>query len=270
MPAGQAKATIHDLSNRNKIIAGAGDRLNSLPMQHRSLYPKLLSAAINCGAWEIAGRIPVSHAFPTFVGSMAALVRMLFDGTMFVAYGETLRPLIVGVAISAVIGIALGLWIGLIARFGWLFSPVFILMQAAPLAALIPILVMVCGIGVTSKVFVVCVMAMPVIVLNTASAVRNTPASLKEMSHCFLASDRDVLPKIILPAASPVIFSGSQLRGLSAGCRLQDQLPGSASRTPRRRPHRRHPRDHAGDQRPALDVHRGISVRFSNSIPASS
>ena len=75
----------------------------------------------------------------------------------------------VGVAISTVLGIGLGLWIGLSTRFEWLFSPIFIVMQAAPLAALIPILVMVYGIGLTSKVFVVCIMAMPVIVLNTAS-----------------------------------------------------------------------------------------------------
>jgi NitT/TauT family transport system permease protein len=114
------------------------------------------------------------------------------------------------------VGIGTGLWIGLSSRFDWLFSPIFIVMQAAPLAALIPILVMVYGIGLTSKVFVVCIMAMPVIVLNTASAVRNTPGSLKEMATSFLAKDHDVLLKIILPAASPIIFSGLRL-GVSAG-----------------------------------------------------
>ena len=185
-------------------------------MQHRSLMLKLLSALIVFGAWEIAGRVPVSYAFPTFLDSMAALARMTFDGSIFVAYGETLRPLIVGVLISAIVGIGMGLWIGLSSRFEWLFAPIFVVMQAAPLAALIPILVMVYGIGLTSKVFVVCIMAMPVIVLNTAAAVRNTPASLKEMSKSFLARDHDVLLKIILPAASPMIFSGLRL-GVSAG-----------------------------------------------------
>ena len=34
---------------------------------------------------------------------------------------------------------------------------------------------MVYGIGLTSKVFVVCIMAMPVIVLNSLGAVRHTP-----------------------------------------------------------------------------------------------
>ena len=185
-------------------------------MSNRSLFLKLLSAAILFGAWEIAGRIPVSYAFPTFLESMQALARMLFDGSLFVAYGETLKPLVVGIAISAFLGIAIGLWIGLSSTFDWLFSPIFIVMQAAPLAALIPILVMAYGIGLTSKVFVVCIMAMPVIVLNTSGAVRNTPSSIKEMARSFLGTNRDVVFKIILPAASPVIFSGLRL-GISAG-----------------------------------------------------
>ena len=185
-------------------------------MQYRSLLLKVLSAALVFGAWEIAGRIPVSYAFPTCLESMQSLLGMTLDGSLFKAYAETLRPLVVGVTISAVLGIAIGLWIGLSEKFDWLFSPIFIVMQTAPLAALIPLLVMAYGIGLTSKVFVVCIMAMPVIVLNTAGAVRNTPSSMKEMARSFLASERDVILKVIIPAASPLIFSGLRL-GVSAG-----------------------------------------------------
>ncbi len=177
---------------------------------------KFLSAVIVFGSWEIAGRIPVSYAFPTFLESMLALVNLTLDGTIFTAYAETLKPLVIGICISTVLGIGLGLWIGLSAKFDWLFSPIFIVMQAAPLAALIPLLVMAYGIGITSKVFVVCIMAMPVIVLNTSGAVRNTPSSLKEMGKSFLASDYEIILKIIIPAASPIIFSGLRL-GVSAG-----------------------------------------------------
>jgi NitT/TauT family transport system permease protein len=168
------------------------------------------------GAWEIAGRIPVSYAFPTFIDSMKALVTLILNGDLFHAYSETLKPLVLGVFISAIVGIGFGLWIGLREAAEWLFSPIFIVMQSAPLAALIPLLVMVYGIGLTSKVVVVCIMAMPVIVLNTSSAVRNTPVSMKEMATSFMARKRDVMLKIIIPAASPVIFSGLRL-GVSAG-----------------------------------------------------
>jgi len=185
-------------------------------MLNRPLLLKLLSAAIMFGAWEIAGRVPVSFAFPTFLETMDSFIRMIRDGSIFEAYVETLQPLVVGVAISAVIGIGIGLWVGLNSFFDWLFSPIFIVMQAAPLAALIPLLVLAYGIGLTSKVLVVLIMAMPVIVLNTSSAVRNTPESIKEMGKSFLASDRSIMLKIIIPAASPVIFAGLRL-GVSAG-----------------------------------------------------
>ena len=147
---------------------------------------------------------------------MAALAVITLDGSIFVAYAETLKPLVTGIAISGVLGVGIGLWVGLSEKFEWLFAPIFIVMQAAPLAALIPLLVMIYVIGLTSKVFVVCIMAMPVIVLNTASAVRNTPVSLKEMARSFLANDHEVLLKVIIPAASPIIFSGLRL-GVSAG-----------------------------------------------------
>ncbi|MEZ7812877.1 MAG: NitT/TauT family transport system permease protein [Paracoccaceae bacterium] len=185
-------------------------------MKNRPLILKLFSATLVFGAWEIAGRIPISYAFPTFLETMSALAAIFLDGSIFHAYAETLKPLIIGVIISSFLGIGMGLWVGLSAKFEWLFSPIFIVMQAAPLAALIPLLVMVYGIGLTSKVFVVCIMAMPVIVLNTASAVRNTPASLKEMAQSFMAKDHDILAKVIIPAASPIIFSGLRL-GVSAG-----------------------------------------------------
>ena len=185
-------------------------------MRHRSFLLKCLSALLVFGSWEIAGRVPVSFAFPTFLESMLALWVLIIDGTLFVAYAETLKPLVLGVLISGILGIGIGLWVGLSKKFDWLVSPIFVVMQTAPLAALIPLLVMAYGIGLTSKVFVVCIMAMPVIVLNTGGAVRNTPVSIKEMGHAFLGSQIDVVLKIILPAASPIIFAGLRL-GVSAG-----------------------------------------------------
>ena len=185
-------------------------------MRYRSYLLTFLSTFIVFGSWEIAGRIPVSYAFPTFIETIVAFWVLLMDGTMFAAFVETLKPLVVGVLISAFLGIGFGLAIGLSRKFDWLLSPIFVVMQTAPLAALIPLLVMIYGIGLTSKVAVVCIMAMPVIVLNTSSAVRNTPASIIEMARAFLGTKRDIILKIILPAASPIIFAGLRL-GVSAG-----------------------------------------------------
>ncbi len=185
-------------------------------MINRSLSLKLLSAILIFGAWEISSRSGINYAFPTFFESMSALFDMIVSGLIFKAYAETLKPLVVGVLISTFLGVGIGVWVGLSEKFDWLVSPIFIIMQSAPLAALIPLIILAYGIGLTSKTFVVCIMAMPVIVLNTSGAVKNTPSSLIEMSKSFLASEREVILKIIIPSASPVIFAGLRL-GVSAG-----------------------------------------------------
>jgi NitT/TauT family transport system permease protein len=177
---------------------------------------KYLSFMIVFGAWEIAGRIPVSPAFPTFLHTMSALWEMLADGSMLRAYPETLKPLFVGLVISGVLGVGTGVAMGLSRKAEWFVAPIFIVAQSAPLAALIPLLVLAYGIGLTSKIMVVCIMAMPVIVLNASNAVRHTPHSLKEMGYAFLGSRMDVILKIVLPSASPIIFAGLRL-GVSAG-----------------------------------------------------
>jgi ABC-type nitrate/sulfonate/bicarbonate transport system permease component len=172
---------------------------------------RILSGLAICIAWEAAARIPISFAFPTFSDTMVALWSMIADFSLIHAFAITLQPLILGLLISALLGVAVGVAMGLNGWVQWLASPVFIVAQAAPLAALIPLIIFAYGIGLTAKTLVVCIMAMPVIVLNSYVAVRHTPVSLLEMGRSFLGSRRQVITRIILPAASPVIFAGLRL-----------------------------------------------------------
>jgi NitT/TauT family transport system permease protein len=168
------------------------------------------------GGWEYAGRVPISPAFPTFLETMDALLGMLADGSLPRAFWITLQPLALGLLASVFAGVAFGVTMGLNRLAEWLGAPLFIIAQSAPLAALIPILTFAYGIGLTSKVATVCIMAMPVIVLNSLNAVRHTPVSLLEMGRCFLGSRRQVVWKIVLPSAAPVIFAGLRL-GCASG-----------------------------------------------------
>jgi NitT/TauT family transport system permease protein len=180
------------------------------------LVLRLLSVIIVFSAWEWAGRIPISPAFPTFLETMTALWEMLIDGSMVAAYPATLKPLGLGLVISSVFGVACGVLMGLNEKFEWLSAPVFIVLQAAPMGALVPLLTFVYGIGLTSKTVTVCIMALPVIVLNAYNAVRHTPVSLIEMGRSYLGRPLQIVMKIILPAASPVIYAGLRL-GVAMG-----------------------------------------------------
>ena len=177
---------------------------------------RILSTLIVCLAWEWAARIPISFAFPSFIETMVALWGMIADFSLIRAFAITLEPLALGLAISAVLGVGFGVLMGLNERFRWLLSPVFIVAQAAPLAALIPLIIFTYGIGLTAKTLVVCIMAMPVIVLNSYVAVGQTPKSLLEMGQSFLGGRRQIIQRIILRAASPVIFAGLRLGSAQA------------------------------------------------------
>jgi ABC-type nitrate/sulfonate/bicarbonate transport system permease component len=166
--------------------------------------------------WEWAGTIPVSIAFPTFTDTMSAFVEMLADGTLASAYAETIGPLLVGVLLTAFGGIMAGLVMGLSPKAQWLGLPLFIVLQASPSAAIVPLITFIYGIGFAAKVFAVVLLSAPVIVLNSYRGISNTPMSLLEMGDAFLASRWQRIWKIVLPAASGLIFAGLRL-GLAQG-----------------------------------------------------
>jgi NitT/TauT family transport system permease protein len=59
-------------------------------------------------------------------------------------------------------------------------------------------------------------MAAPIVVLNAYTGIRNVSQSLIEMSRAFMANRTQRIVKIILPAASGLIFAGFRL-GLAQG-----------------------------------------------------
>lgn len=177
---------------------------------------RVLSILFVLALWEWAGRIPVSPTFPTFTATLAALFGMMTDGSLFVAYAETLKPMIIGVGLCGIAGVGLGLAMGLSRRFEWLTLPVWIISQAAPMAAIIPLITFVYGIGLGAKVVAVVIMAAPIVVLNAYTGIRNVNATLLEMGRAFMATRSQLIFKIILPAASGLIFAGFRL-GLAQG-----------------------------------------------------
>lgn len=69
-----------------------------------TLLWRLLSLGLFAGAWEIAGQIPINYALPPFSQTFMAFVGMVLDGSLIGAYATTLQPLLIGIAISAVLG----------------------------------------------------------------------------------------------------------------------------------------------------------------------
>ena len=177
---------------------------------------QLASFALFFGLWELAGRWPISAAFPPFSQTLIALWQMLADGSLGKAYLLTLQPLLIGIVLCGLAGIGFGIGMGLSRTVEWLSLPVFIILQAAPMAAIIPLITYVYGIGLVSKVLAVTVLAAPVIVMNSYKGIRNTHPSLLQMCRSFQGTRRQEVMKIVLPHAAALIFTGLRL-GLAMG-----------------------------------------------------
>lgn len=177
---------------------------------------RVLSLALVALAWELAGRSQFNWAFPSFTATLAAFGEMVADGSLGAAYLRTLQPLAIGLAISIGVGVTFGVAMGLRRDVEWLTLPVFVTMQAAPMAALIPLVTFVYGIGLAAKVLAVILLAMPVIAINSYKAVRNVPPSLVAMCASFMGDRRQQIFRIVLPAASPMLFAGLRL-GVAEG-----------------------------------------------------
>ena len=181
---------------------------------HRYFW-RFLSLVIAFGGWEIMGTFGSNIAVPAFSETVTALFSMIFDGTLIKAYGITLQPFIVGLLLSASIGIGFGIAMGLSRTLEWFTLVVFITLQAAPMAAVIPLITFVYGIGFAAKVVAVFALATPGIVLNSYKGIRNVNISLIQMGQSFLATRRQQIVKIILPAASNMIIASLRM-GLAA------------------------------------------------------
>ncbi len=182
----------------------------------RSILWLSISFVFAFGLWEIAGRWPISVAFPPFSQTSLAFVRMVANGSLLKAYTSTVQPLIIGFIISGIIGVGFGIWMGLSHGMEWFSLPIFLILQAAPMAAVVPLVTYIYGIGLTSKVLAVAVLAAPVIVMNSYKGIRNTNPSLIQMCRSFLGTRTQVVMKIILPHAAAMIFTGLRL-GLAMG-----------------------------------------------------
>src|SRR5882724_3403441 len=172
---------------------------------------RLLSIVGVVGAWEVLGRQvdPLFMSYPSDIAVAAS--HMIASGELLVGLLSSLRTLVVAFIIAAVIGTALGLLIGryrmVDAATDWLVNALY----ATPLVAIIPLVILWFGLGNTAKTFIVTILALFPILINTTAGVRNVPKQLIDVGDAFAANERQIFTKIILPSALPYMMTGLRL-----------------------------------------------------------
>ena len=123
----------------------------------------------------------------------------------------TFFPFIWGWLLSLAVGILLGLLIGRFRTFDALTKPYVTFLNALPVSTLVPIAVILFGIGYASRILVVFLFGVVEVTLNTAAGVRYVSRDLVEIGQSFNAKQSMLFRKVILPASLPGIMAGIRI-----------------------------------------------------------
>jgi osmoprotectant transport system permease protein len=129
-------------------------------------------------------------------------------GLLIDKIGEHMLVSIEAILIALIIGVPLGVWLGHLHRFSFLAINVANLGRALPSLAVLAILLPFTGIGRTDVIIALVVLAFPPILTNAYVAIDQVESDTVDAANGIGLRPRQVLFKIELPLALPLIFAG--------------------------------------------------------------
>jgi ABC-type nitrate/sulfonate/bicarbonate transport system permease component len=162
-------------------------------------------------AWQVITMLvddPVS--WPTFTDVVARFwTKWATDpGAWLRSIVPSVGRLLAGWLGAAAIGIAIGVLIGLSARARDYVNPIVQFLRAIPPPALLPLFIVLLGIGDVMKAAMILFGVVWPILLNTADGVASVEPLHRETGRVYRVGFRDELTRIVLPSAAPKIFAG--------------------------------------------------------------
>lgn len=160
-------------------------------------------------ALRVSGVRSQALAKPTEVAG--ALWDALNDGSILIATGQTLGAGFAGLLIGGGLGLAIGVWFGLVRRAAHLGALSVELLKPVPSVALIPLSMMLFGFGYRMEILVVAFTCFFPMLILTQAAISHVEPRLLEVARVLGLSLSERVWKIVLPAALPRVFVALRL-----------------------------------------------------------
>jgi ABC-type nitrate/sulfonate/bicarbonate transport system permease component len=172
---------------------------------------RMASVAVFFVIWEYYGRRmdPIFMAPPSAI--LEAAVQLIQSGALKKALVQTLWPFSVGMALTVVVGIALGIVMAQWRTLEYVLDPFINALYAIPRIALIPLIILWAGLEFVGKVSILVSVAIFPITVNTYSGIRDVRGAMLEIGRAYGATEWQIFWKIVLPAAIPFIMAGIRL-----------------------------------------------------------
>lgn len=208
-------------------MASSVEQSIRLPMQQQAKLPSVALHAIGrivrrsvailafIAIWEAAPRLGLVERafFPPFSEVLRTGWLLARNGQLESHIAASLSRSLTGFGIAIVYAVPLGLAIGWFKGFADILSPLLETFRNTAALALLPVFLLLLGIGESSKIALVIYSCTWPILLNTISGVRNVDPLLIKSAKTMGLSSYELLRKVVLPASVPTIFVGIRLAG---------------------------------------------------------
>ena len=161
--------------------------------------------------WALAAQQMGGNTLPSPGATFHAAGRMIAEGRLARALGDSLTVYLSGYAIAVAVGVPLGILMGGFRVLGKTLEVYVFALAATPRVAFIPLIIVLLGLGVEAKMFIVFLGALMPVLINTYAGVLAADDELIEMARSVGASRLRVFRSIVLPGAVPFVIVGMRL-----------------------------------------------------------
>ncbi|NTU87169.1 MAG: ABC transporter permease [Chlorobiaceae bacterium] len=179
----------------------------------RSFY--VLGVILFMIVWQIAASLRLfgadfSEAFSP-LAAIRALIEMIKNGELIHHALPSLRRVLLGLSLAVVVALPIGVLVGYFKRVEQLTYVVFQFMRMISPLAWMPIAIIIFGVGDVSVVFLLWLVAIWPLILNTSHGAGRVSPLWVNMAKTMGAMDMGILRKVVIPAAVPDMLTGLRL-----------------------------------------------------------
>jgi NitT/TauT family transport system permease protein len=176
-------------------------------------YVTLLSVVVVLVCWQAVGATGLVDG--QYTSTPTAVVKagweLVRSGELGDNVGVTLVEFLVGYLGAVVVGVPLGMLMGWRLRFRQTLEPAMIALYVTPSLAVLPVVILILGVGSASKMALVFIEAVITIAINAMAGIRETDPRMVQAARSLCASETAVFGKVLFPSALPMIIAGLRL-----------------------------------------------------------
>ncbi len=205
---------MEDAQGRGAQGSGGGRLTGPNPLAHSARpWPALLAVLAALALWEAMGRLGLVSDifFPAPSVIAAALGRMVARGGLMGEAALSLGRMALGFACGAAPALVLGLLMGRSARLRAAVDPLVASAHPIPKITILPLVMLIFGMGEASKVLVIGLSAFFPVFINTMAGTRQISPIHFEVADNYGASALRTLARVLLPGSLPMLLSGVRL-----------------------------------------------------------